>query len=353
MSAHAPYFLSPRVSLTHCSKRGLRLHEISQTHKNLSVIHTIVHTYFQSPIPSLQSVKIRQGLVEQSPQKLFEIHLWNRTISKLPHQPRHRPKPYPPQNYGAWLGVNIDSKFSLSHEGGRVCKLLLTPVVELSKLPVRPPTKPTSPIAFFHFLERLKTTKREGWRRFGLCTAESISDHMYRMSIMTMLAPPSLASRLNVPHCTKMALVHDMAESLVGDITPVDGVPVPEKHRREAVTMDFLTEILLGQSSGFFKQGGEIREIWQEYEASKTLEAVFVHDIDKIELLLQAIEYERSNEGKVDLSEFLSVAENIQLQEVKVWCDEILHERNEYWKALASQVGGIDAKPTSLAKPQQ
>ena len=25
-----------------------------------------------------------------------------------------------------------------------------------------------SPIPFFHMLERLKTTKREGWRRFGI-----------------------------------------------------------------------------------------------------------------------------------------------------------------------------------------
>lgn len=26
----------------------------------------------------------------------------------------------------------------------------------------------TSPLAFFHMVERLKTTKREGWRRFGI-----------------------------------------------------------------------------------------------------------------------------------------------------------------------------------------
>lgn len=25
-----------------------------------------------------------------------------------------------------------------------------------------------TPLAFFHILERLKTTKREGWRRFGI-----------------------------------------------------------------------------------------------------------------------------------------------------------------------------------------
>jgi len=26
----------------------------------------------------------------------------------------------------------------------------------------------SSPLTFFHMLERLKTTKREGWRRFGI-----------------------------------------------------------------------------------------------------------------------------------------------------------------------------------------
>jgi putative hydrolases of HD superfamily len=26
----------------------------------------------------------------------------------------------------------------------------------------------TSPVAYFHILERLKTMKREGWRRFGI-----------------------------------------------------------------------------------------------------------------------------------------------------------------------------------------
>lgn len=33
-----------------------------------------------------------------------------------------------------------------------------------------------------------------------------------------------------------MCLVHDMAESIVGDLTPHCGVPVEEKHRREEVS---------------------------------------------------------------------------------------------------------------------
>jgi putative hydrolase of HD superfamily len=31
-----------------------------------------------------------------------------------------------------------------------------------------PETDSSSPVPFFHMLERLKTTKREGWRRFGI-----------------------------------------------------------------------------------------------------------------------------------------------------------------------------------------
>jgi hypothetical protein len=33
-----------------------------------------------------------------------------------------------------------------------------------------------------------------------------------------------------------MALVHDLAESLVGDITPDSGIAKAEKHRQEAVS---------------------------------------------------------------------------------------------------------------------
>jgi len=33
-----------------------------------------------------------------------------------------------------------------------------------------------SPVPFFHILERLKTTPREGWRRKGITPGESIAD---------------------------------------------------------------------------------------------------------------------------------------------------------------------------------
>jgi len=200
-------------------------------------------------------------------------------------------------------------------------------------------------------LERLKTTKREGWRRFGIAGGESISDHMYRMSLICMFAPISLSSRLNIPHCTKMALVHDMAEALVGDITPMDGIAKHEKSRRESTTMDYFTENLLGRVNGG-TPGKDIKDIWREYEDSETLESKFVHDVDKIELILQMVEYERANSGGLDLGEFSWVASRIVLPEVKQWADEVLAEREKFWAEREHRVYKDDKKPDETVQAQ-
>ncbi|KAF2836061.1 hypothetical protein M501DRAFT_1026278 [Patellaria atrata CBS 101060] len=206
-----------------------------------------------------------------------------------------------------------------------------------------PPTTPTtSPLPFMHMLTRLKSTKREGWRRFKISYGESISDHMYRMSIITLLAPPALRSRLDIGRCTRMALVHDMAELLVGDITPVDGVSKPEKMRRELETMEFLCNG--GPSSGGLLSqvpgtgGEEIMALFQEYEDDKTAEAHFVHDVDKLELILQMLEYEQLEEGKIDLGEFTHVAKRIVTPEVKAWTEDILEERRKLWEETVGRV---------------
>ncbi|KAL6711005.1 hypothetical protein ACN47E_006880 [Coniothyrium glycines] len=202
----------------------------------------------------------------------------------------------------------------------------------LSEIPNGYAENTDSPVPFFHLLERLKTTKRAGWRRFGINDCESISDHMYRMSILTMMAPSSISSKLDILKCCRMALIHDMAESLVGDITPVDPVSKTEKNRRETETMDYICTNLLGKFNGGMN-GHDVRKIWQEYEDSETPESLFVHDIDKIELLLQMVEYERTSQCEKDLGEFTWVASKIQSDEVKAWARHVFRERQALWRA--------------------
>lgn len=204
----------------------------------------------------------------------------------------------------------------------------------LATLPHPYPESTDSPVPFFHLLERLKTTQRAGWLRFGIAPAESISDHMYRMSILTMLAPPELAAKLDLLRCTRIALVHDMAEALVGDITPVDPVSKEEKNRRESETMDYICTQLLGRFNAGLN-GTHLRALWQEYEDSATPESLFVHDIDKMELLLQMVEYERSHHCAIDLGEFTWVAQKIVSPEVKTWAAAVFRERQQLWRAAA------------------
>lgn len=96
--------------------------------------------------------------------------------------------------------------------------------------------------------------------------------------------------------------------------------------------MDYFVNGLLGKVNGGMT-GKDIMAIWQEYEDSVTLESQFVHDVDKIELILQMFEYEKSKQGKLDLGEFTWVATKIKMPEVKAWSDAVMKEREEFWKA--------------------
>ncbi|GFH13480.1 HD domain-containing protein [Haematococcus lacustris] len=151
------------------------------------------------------------------------------------------------------------------------------------------------------FLRRLGpvldvTTKRTGWVIRGVPAPESIADHMYRMGMMSLVAS---GSELDQARCVKMSIVHDVAEAIVGDITPHCKVSPEEKKRLEA---DAVAQIqsMLGPDT---RAAQEVSELWREYEAAASPEAQFVKDMDKIEMILQAYEYEGLQQG-LNLQEF-------------------------------------------------
>jgi putative hydrolases of HD superfamily len=147
----------------------------------------------------------------------------------------------------------------------------------------------SSLLQFLRIVGKLKTTKRTGWVKNGVNLPESIADHMYRASICAFLIHPKDADR---DRCIKMALVHDLIEAIAGDITPHCGISKEEKHRLEKDALLEITEFL----SEDLRE--EIKSLWFEYEDGKTKEAVYVKDIDKLEMIIQADEYEREDASK-------------------------------------------------------
>lgn len=164
---------------------------------------------------------------------------------------------------------------------------------------------------------------------------------MYRMGVLSLLLDED--DTIDTRKCTQMALVHDMAESLVGDITPVDpNVTKEEKHYREITTMKHLTEKLLGSDSRSKKAGERIMSLFQEYEEGQTPEAKLVKDLDKIELAFQTVEYERS--AKQDLSELIDSTDGkIRHPVLQGWLKAIHAERKTLWEQLRKE--GVKGGP--------
>jgi len=144
---------------------------------------------------------------------------------------------------------------------------------------------------------------------------------MYRMALMALIADDIPA--VNRERCIKIAIVHDIAEAIVGDITPSDGIPKAEKSRREQEALDEMCEVLGGGATA-----EEIKGLWEEYENNSSAEANLVKDFDKVEMILQALEYEKEH-GKVLDEFFLSTAGKFQTEIGKSWAAEVNGRRTK------------------------
>jgi putative hydrolase of HD superfamily len=74
----------------------------------------------------------------------------------------------------------------------------------------------------------------------GIDKPESIASHMYRMAIMALCLPQHLdidgvKTVVDKTRCMQMSIVHDLAESIVGDITPHCGITKDAKRTMELV----------------------------------------------------------------------------------------------------------------------
>ncbi len=135
-------------------------------------------------------------------------------------------------------------------------------------------------ITFLRETGRLKSITREGWLRVGVKNPESVADHSYRLAIMAMVLGKKAG--LNVDKLAKMALVHDLGEIGSGDITPHDKASA-EKREREIKAAGELLQLLGDQ---------EYLAIWREYASGTSEEAWFLKQLDKLEMALQALDYE-------------------------------------------------------------
>lgn len=96
-----------------------------------------------------------------------------------------------------------------------------------------------------------------------------------------------------------IAVVHDLAEVRVGDLTPHDAVAPADKRARER-------DALRGLLAPLGARGHELRALWREYEAESSSEGRFVKACDKLDMALQACRYRQAQGAATD--EFITSA---------------------------------------------
>lgn len=109
---------------------------------------------------------------------------------------------------------------------------------------------------------------------------ENDAEHSWSLAMLAMLFEEYSAENVDMEKTLKIALVHDLVEVYAGDTFAYDAKGNEDKHERETKAAQKLFEILEPE------QGGEIRDLWNEFEEKKTPEARYANAIDRVQPLI-------------------------------------------------------------------
>ena len=145
----------------------------------------------------------------------------------------------------------------------------------------------------------LKDRPRRGWYRAGLARPESVADHSWGIALLAAtLCPPSL-DRARV---LELAILHDVCEVAVGDLVPGE---YESRAAKLGLEREGLLELLAGSPEPL---RARVLGAFDEMAAEQTAEARFVHELDKLEMALQAKRYQVSGVEAGALASFRASA---------------------------------------------
>lgn len=159
-------------------------------------------------------------------------------------------------------------------------------------------------------INKLKEQPRTGWVLMKVKNPETIAEHIFRTAFATWMLCQK--KKLNVKRALKITLAHDLCEVYAGDMTPFfyyidlpkNGEPEEkalmkwvrlskkEKERRGKIKFDKEKQSLSRLLKNLPPElKDDIFSSWIDYEKGISREGKFVRQLDRIEMLLQSIEY--------------------------------------------------------------
>ncbi len=152
-------------------------------------------------------------------------------------------------------------------------------------------------IALQQRLLALKLLPRTGWLQRGVAQPESIAEHTFGVATLALLVgdrvPCIRRERLLV-----MALLHDMAEAVIGDL------PHTARNYLGKATKDDAERRALADLLAPLPACDDYMQLWDEYTQRTSREARLLKQLDRLEMLIQAVAYAQA--GNRLMNEFWS-----------------------------------------------
>jgi putative hydrolase of HD superfamily len=127
----------------------------------------------------------------------------------------------------------------------------------------------------------LKRQKRSGWWIVGVKDPETIAEHSFRTAVIGAVL--AMMEEADPARVALLCTFHDTQETRVGDI-PWIGRRYLTAAKNEDVTADQVAEAHPAVASG-------IQAVVDEYENGDSPEVLVAHDADKLECMIQGMEY--------------------------------------------------------------
>lgn len=166
-------------------------------------------------------------------------------------------------------------------------------------------------ISIYRVALNLKKEKRAGWNKKDkngeiinqVTEAESVADHSYGLVVLCLII--GIMRNLNLERLLIMAIMHDLPEGIDGDQITADiadqGLRQKKEDLKKIRERMIIAEIFLELSED---EKNYLIGIFDEYQVNETAEAQLVNQLDKVETILQAIDYAKAGQ-QVRVQEFV------------------------------------------------
>ena len=189
--------------------------------------------------------------------------------------------------------------------------------------------KAASVISFYMICHKLKDVIRTGWINWNVKKErlESIAEHIYGVQMLAIAMHSEFEYKdIDITKVIYMLAIHELGETIIGDLTQFQ----ISKEEKEKIEHEAVHKIL-----GGLMNGEQIEEIFLEFDAHETKEAMFAYQCDKLECDLQCKLYDQENGVDLTAQEDNPIIKNKTVSELlqsgcswsEMW---LIHDQKTY-----------------------